>query len=115
MEVPADCRSCGACCYSNGIAYVAVTGDDWSRLGEAADRLAHFIGHRAYMRMVDHHCVALIVRCAEPGRVSFHCSIYDRRPEVCRELARGSPQCEAERAAKATVGIIAPVQSRPVA
>lgn len=46
-------------------------------------------------------CAALAWnRESESGEVRFHCSIYDRRPTLCRELGRGSPECEAERERK---------------
>ena len=78
-----------------------VTGEDWSRLGPEAPRLAHFIGHRAYLRMTDGHCAALALR-PDPATGATHhvCTIYERRPQVCRDLARGSPECEAEIALK---------------
>lgn len=74
-------------------------GDDYERLGDEAARLVVFVGNQAFMRI--HHaggvgrCAALLV---EDGL--FLCSIYDRRPEVCRALERGSPACEGERAVK---------------
>ena len=77
-----------------------VTGEDWARLGDAAGRAAHFIGHRAYMKMTDGHCAALEIRRTPDGKLEFFCTLYDRRPQVCRDLARGSPQCEGELAAK---------------
>ncbi len=81
-----------------------VTGADWTRLGDAAERVAHFIGrgHEAYMRMRDGHCAALEVRRVGEGAavVEYFCTIYDRRPQICRDLARGSPECEGERATK---------------
>jgi len=82
--------------------YVRVTGDDWSRLGDEAERLAHFAGagNAAFMRMRDGHCAALAVRPAAHGATEFFCTIYERRPQVCRELARGSPECGGERAVK---------------
>jgi uncharacterized protein len=91
VNVPADCRRCGVCCFSEKPDYVAVTGADWARLGDAAERVAHFVGHRAFMRMNAGHCAALEQR--DGGHC---CTIYDRRPQVCRDLERGSPQCEAE-------------------
>lgn len=88
-----DCRTCGTCCFSLLATYVRVTGDDYARLGEGAERYATFVGTRAYMRMVDGHCAALeIDREAE----RFTCRVYETRPTVCRELARGSPECEGE-------------------
>ena len=78
-----------------------MTGDDWARLGEAAGQLAHFIGHRAYMRMSGGHCGALQWREDAQGEREFFCSVYDCRPQVCRDLARGSPECDGERATKA--------------
>jgi len=80
---------------------VRVTGDDWSRLGDAAESVAHFVGHRAFMRMRDGHCVALKVRATPEGATEFFCTIYDRRPQICRDLARGSPECAGERMIKA--------------
>jgi hypothetical protein len=101
MEMPADCRSCGACCFSDSPTYVRLLGDDWSALGPDADRWAWFVGNRAYLRMEGGRCAALVwSRDSESGEVRFHCSIYDRRPTLCRELGRGSPECEAERERK---------------
>ena len=77
-----------------------VRGEDWSRLGEKAESVAHFIGHRAFMRMQGGHCAALQVSRGAEGRSAFFCLIYEQRPQVCRDLARGSPQCAADRASK---------------
>lgn len=81
--------------------YVRVTGEDWARLGERAETVAQFIGHRAFMRMREGHCAALEVR-VDPatGARDFFCAVYEWRPQVCRDLARGSPECEGERARK---------------
>jgi hypothetical protein len=85
------------CCHSTLETYVRVTGDDWARLGADAQRYAHFIGHRAYLRMQDGHCAALAQQTDPATGARLHvCSIYSRRPQVCRDLARGSPACEAE-------------------
>ena len=96
MNIPTDCRRCGLCCFSESEEYVWVRGDDWSRLGEEAERLAHFIRHRAFMRMHEGHCAALDVRTMADGVKEYFCTIYERRPQICRDLARGSPECEAE-------------------
>lgn len=89
------------CCFSTTDAYVRVTGADWERLGPSAGAMAHFVGNRAFMRMRDGHCVALEVRGeAATGAREFFCAIYERRPQLCRDLGRGSPECEGERARK---------------
>ena len=95
MDEPPECLACGTCCFSNLETYVRVTGDDYERLGDRADALARFAGNRAYMRMEDGHCAALRI---EGGR--FVCTAYDVRPDVCRDLARGSPECAGEIATK---------------
>lgn len=43
------------------------------------------------MRMENGHCAALV---ATPDGVA--CSIYEVRPEICRTLERGSPECAGE-------------------
>ena len=102
LSHPTDCLRCGVCCFSQLDAYVRVTGADWERLGAEAGRTAHFIGHRAYMKMADGHCAALALRqMPGGGGPEFFCTVYERRPQICRDLARGSPECEGELASKA--------------
>jgi Fe-S-cluster containining protein len=101
MSTP-DCRRCGVCCFSASPTYVRVTGEDWSRLGSAAERLAYFVGHRAFMRMHEGHCSALEVRRTAAGQMDYFCSIYEQRPQLCRCLERGSPECAAEIERKGT-------------
>jgi Fe-S-cluster containining protein len=96
MFPPPDCQRCGVCCFSKLETYVRVTGDDWSRLGGDAERVAHFIGYRAYMRMEQGHCAALAVREDGEGRREFFCTVYALRPQTCRDLERGSPECAGE-------------------
>ncbi len=87
------CLGCGACCFSTLETYVRVDGDDHQRIGERADELTHFEGNRCYMRMHEGHCAALTID-GESRR--FVCSIYETRPDVCRDLARESAGCHAE-------------------
>lgn len=96
MSLPSTCLGCGVCCFSNLKSYVRVSGNDWSRLGDAAGRVAEFDGHRAYLKIHDGHCAALEIRTGIGGGREYFCTIYERRPQICRDLARGSPQCEAE-------------------
>lgn len=98
MPVIPECLACGACCFSVLAAYVRVTGLDHARLGERADEVVWFDGNRAYMRMTDGHCGALRI---EPISGRFICSVYETRPDVCRELSRGSAACRGELDAKA--------------
>lgn len=77
-----------------------VSGEDWARLGAEAERLAHFIENRAYMRRVESHCSALALRRTKEGEAEFFCTIYEIRPQICRDLARGSAECEGERLLK---------------
>lgn len=112
LSAPADCTRCGACCFSELETYVRVTGEDWNRLGERAEKCAHFIGNRAYLRMKAGRCAALEFRTDAAGEGHFLCRIYDQRPQVCRDLGRGSPECSGERATKtarvaAAVGMVA--------
>lgn len=108
--MPEDCTRCGACCFSESERHARVTGDDYDRLGDDAARLVVFLGNKAFMRL-EHtegmvparldkvgHCAALVV---DSSAGTVMCSIYDRRPDVCRDLERGSPACEGERVVKA--------------
>jgi Fe-S-cluster containining protein len=93
-----ECTRCGTCCFSETEDYLQVLGVDYERLADDAERWVHFIGNRAYMKMSDGHCSALVF---DQDRSLFLCSIYERRPDVCRWLERGSGQCAAERHEKA--------------
>ena len=69
--------------------------DDHQRLGENAEQWVTWKNNRAFMRMTSGHCAALKIQAGENG-TQFVCSIYEQRPRTCRDLARGSPQCEAD-------------------
>jgi uncharacterized protein len=97
VPVVPECLECGTCCFSRLETFVRVSGDDYSRLGDAAEPLVWFDGIHAHMRMRDGHCAALQLD-SEASRLS--CSVYALRPQICRDLARGSAECAAERDAK---------------
>ena len=108
-EPPVDCTRCGTCCFSESPRHARVTGDDHERLGDEAESLVTWIGNEAFMRLaparrrdgaegpVVHHCGALVL---DADRGTFSCAIYERRPQVCRDLQRGSPECRGELGAK---------------
>ncbi len=79
-----------------------MSGDDYERLGEEAESLVTWVGNEAFMRLGGsdgaQHCGALSL---DPAAATLSCSIYERRPQVCRDLERAGDACRAERAAKA--------------
>ena len=105
-----QCLACGTCCFSQLVSFARVSGADYARLGDDAERLVHFDGVHAYMRMVDGHCSALVV---DESSRELVCSTYATRPQVCRDLERGSAACLAERDAKADRPLIALTKARP--
>jgi Fe-S-cluster containining protein len=94
---PPECLACGACCFSTLTTYVSVTGDDYARLGDDAAGLVSWDSNHAYMRLEDGHCAALRV---DPIERRFVCTMYETRPQVCRDLARGPGACAGERQSK---------------
>jgi len=106
-----ECLSCGACCFSTLRSYVAVTGDDYARLGDDAVRLVTWDENHAFMELADGHCAALQVDLVSRRLV---CTVYESRPEVCRELARGSSACGGERDTKSERPLIA-LRAKPAA
>lgn len=99
-----ECLACGACCFTDNPEAIRVTGADHARLGEErASRFTRFSAHRCFMRLEDGRCAALQVR---PDGV-FACAVYDARPTVCRDLARGSAACNAERWEKVDRTVVA--------
>ena len=91
-EVP-DCKVCAACCFSARERYVVVTGADHARLRVAEQQaLTEFHGTRCFMKMEDGHCIALVQHGAE-----WLCSIYERRPQLCRDYERGGAACSVDR------------------
>jgi hypothetical protein len=56
---------------------------DWTRLGDEAERVARFVGQRAYMRMEDGHCIALHPP-ADGGQAPVLLVRSTKRPQICR-------------------------------
>ncbi len=93
------CLACGTCCFSEAERYVKVSGADYERLGDDAERYVAFLGHEAFMQMAEGHCAALVI---DPASGWFVCQVYERRPAICRDLERGSPHCLGELDTKAS-------------
>ena len=90
-----ECLRCGACCFADTPHYVRVTGYDHERLGDFAAEFTHWEGIRCWLRMSEGHCAALHIADGQ-----YFCKIYEHRPDICRELQRGSSQCDSERERK---------------
>jgi len=113
---PPECLDCGACCHADYV-HVWVSGSDHARLTpEERKRLTFFEGTTCFMRMTDGHCAALELVDAQ-----WKCSVYERRPFLCREFARGGSACRHEsetkgvatRAALAAARRLLPVAPAP--
>jgi uncharacterized protein len=104
-DLPA-CTACGACCFSTLPEYVRVFGCDFDRMDDRAQAFTHFLGNRAYLRLDEGRCAALVIAVG-PAGPSFVCSIYEMRPDVCRSLERGSGACRSDRHEKAERPLLA--------
>ncbi|MEY4641811.1 MAG: hypothetical protein RLZZ227_1805 [Pseudomonadota bacterium] len=79
------CSTCAACCCrlevllitDTGVPAVFIAVDEW--------------GGETMRRLDDGWCAAL-------DRNTMLCTIYEKRPLICREFATGSDECLAERA-----------------
>ena len=83
-----DCIGCGACC-SRGHQWVEVTVEDAVRLGGEILFTSGDIEPFAMRVKPDGSCVALAGKIGKDAS----CSLYDRRPDICRRVKRGSPIC----------------------
>jgi Fe-S-cluster containining protein len=88
MIVPADCEDCGACCAFDSPTFVPLNTADQEHLGARLEELTHEEAGQRYMRMHEGYCLAL-----DRSGGASQCSIYDQRPELCREFHQGSSEC----------------------
>jgi Fe-S-cluster containining protein len=94
-EPPVDCQACGACCRE---AYHVVS---VSMRDPVVWKQAHLVerhGHRFEIRREGPRCAALVDRRADgaaggPSAPAFSCTIYEDRPQTCRDFARGGRHC----------------------
>jgi Fe-S-cluster containining protein len=100
-----ECTACGACCFDDDDRYVELWSVDQERLGASLHRVAVARDGRLFLRMLEGRCASLRVTQTSSAEVtgarSFTCAIYDRRPDACRALARGSRACIEARRARA--------------
>lgn len=88
FTTPDDCQKCGACC-AGGPKWVEVTEADAERLCDHT--LIEGGDIEAFSMKTDDNkrCVAL----AGCIGVDVACTVYEKRPEVCRTVERGSETC----------------------
>lgn len=79
------CASCSACCCQLEVILISDTGVPERFIDETPG------GSQVMARLDDGWCAAL-------DRNTMLCTIYDRRPWVCREFEMGSYECQVERA-----------------
>ena len=98
-EVEYDCLACGACYHGLD---VLLDQADQDRFEQRPDLLRktreYWCGQTVlFMKRDKQHdrCVALDVT---PG--CWKCTIYDERPQLCRDFQAGSDDCKAARIAK---------------
>src|SRR5262245_58505060 len=93
MMAELDCRACGACCREASEGRILVSTEDivrWRRAGKVELVRALVPGHFGELGMPDRNGA-----CSYLG-VAGHpndCSMYEDRPDTCRDFEAGSPQC----------------------
>ena len=88
VAVP-ECTACGVCCFFDDPRYVMVFDDDLERLGPYAESMTHMLRGRRFMLAEQGHCIAL----RQAGE-HYLCSIYEHRPQLCRDFQRGCDTCQ---------------------
>ena len=87
-----DCVRCGRCCH-HGPETVHLLVTDEQRMGpDLLERLTELDERPSAYRFMrnDGNCCAGLDRSV-PGR--FPCLVYERRPDDCRVMQPGSPEC----------------------
>jgi Fe-S-cluster containining protein len=89
-----DCQDCGACCRE---AYHAVEVADDDPVHQARPDVLVCVDNRWQIRRTGNRCSCL---AGELG--SFRCTVYDERPQCCRDFTWDSDNC---REARQRVGL----------
>lgn len=96
------CTACGACCFNDAQQYIALWQVDRERFGDALDEVAVEHDSQWFLRMTDGHCASLDVVTTTgtdgTSTMTFHCTVYEQRPDACRAFQQGSRLCEEVRA-----------------
>lgn len=89
-DIEVTCENCDACCCRLEVMLITDTGvsDNFIEI----DRW----GGRTMARLDDGWCSAL-------DRNTMTCTIYDKRPWICREFQMGDYECISERAANVLI------------
>jgi hypothetical protein len=85
-EPPVDCQTCGACCRE---AYHSVTVSVRDPVVWKEPELIVRQGHRFEIRREGTRCAALVVDSPS----AYACSIYENRPQPCRDFVAGGRHC----------------------
>ena len=107
MPLPPDCLICGACCASPfiGEGYIQLDPDEEERLGRSGLPVLEVVPDpedRIVMLGTKRNGQGVLVCAALTGRLGRRvaCTIYEDRPQLCRQFEAGSPECyQARRAA----------------
>lgn len=96
-ETVHPCLQCGACCEHYRVEFSVYELSGMG--GSVPEALAHEVsGNRWRMNGTAAHpvrCAALVGQCGQ----SSTCSIYEHRPQACRDFEMGSERCAQARAA----------------
>ena len=87
-EPPVDCHACGACCRE---AYHSVTVSVRDPVVWREPALIVRNGHRFEILREGARCAALAVKPDE--RTRYSCTIYENRPQPCRDFAANGRHC----------------------
>ncbi len=88
-DVP-DCLACGTCCFTPNPRMVELLGID--EVATPEEWVVQEPDGSKHMRMLPTTVPGIWV-CAAHG-ADHVCKIYARRPFLCREFERGSPDCQ---------------------
>ena len=88
IPIPDDdnpCLSCGACCACYRVSFYWAQTDEMAPDGVPADLTEKLNAFRAVMKGTNQHNPRCVALDGEVG-VRVRCTIYDRRPGLCRDL-----------------------------